>query len=61
LERLTLDLGHGEPGAHSLPHQLTLELGDAQNAQAGRKILLNLRNVTCIDSSGIGELVGAFY
>ena len=28
--------------------------------QGGRKILLNLTNVTYIDSSGIGELVGAF-
>jgi len=28
--------------------------------QGGRKILLNLTNVTYIDSSGIGELVSAF-
>ena len=28
--------------------------------QGGRKVLLNLTNVSYIDSSGIGELVGAF-
>jgi anti-sigma B factor antagonist len=28
--------------------------------QGGRKMLLNLTNVSYIDSSGIGELVGAF-
>jgi anti-sigma B factor antagonist len=30
------------------------------SAQGQIHILLNLGNVTCIDSSGIGELVGAF-
>ena len=28
--------------------------------QGGRKVLLNLTNVSYVDSSGIGELVGAF-
>jgi anti-sigma B factor antagonist len=29
-------------------------------AQQGRNVLLNLAGVTCVDSSGIGELVSAY-
>lgn len=45
-------LGEGSPGVRDLVRELISE--------GIRKILLNLRNVDYIDSSGLGELVCAF-
>jgi anti-sigma B factor antagonist len=45
-------LGDGSAGLRDLVHNLVSE--------GNKKILLNLRNVDYIDSSGLGELVSAF-
>jgi anti-sigma B factor antagonist len=45
-------LGDGSAGLRDLVHNLVSE--------GKKKILLNLRNVDYIDSSGLGELVSAF-
>jgi anti-sigma B factor antagonist len=45
-------LGEGSPGLGDLLRKLA--------SSGNKKILLNLGNVNYIDSSGLGELVGAF-
>jgi anti-sigma B factor antagonist len=54
-------LAHGLQSAAESPRPVVVGEIIRQLLQQGRrKILLNLKDVTYVDSSGIGELVGAF-
>jgi len=56
-------LAHGLQGAekHAAPRPVVIsEVIQKLLHEGRRKILLNLKDVTYVDSSGIGELVGAF-
>jgi len=59
-EALAHGLGSGDKAAEGPRPVVVGEIIRNLLKQGRRKILLNLKDVTYIDSSGIGELVGAF-